>query len=79
MFIKQFPLYFHSYISETGHRNNVTVCSKKGGQEHIYKSNGQNVIISLKTNVLRRVPDFVIEYKGKMRNDYCIKGHSLNH
>ena len=53
------------YITEIGHRDNISICARTGGNEHIYTSNGRHVQIHIDTEDQNSNKDFILEYKGK--------------
>ena len=53
------------YIVETGHRSNVSICTKTESMGHLYTSNGRDVKIHINTND-DTAPDFVLHYHGKI-------------
>ena len=58
---------FSRYISETGHRENVTICDKSNKDGNLYVSNGQTMTIALDTRQRRTLQDgeeFILSYKG---------------
>ena len=61
------------YIVERGHRNNITICSKRGGREHIYTSNGRPLHVYIDTNkVAEDESDFLLHYKGKLKHGFWV-------
>ena len=57
-----------SYITEVGHRNNMTICAKHGGNDHIYTSNGRGVKIYINTKANAPEEDFTLQYNGTIFN-----------
>ena len=58
------------YITEVGHRNNISICARTGGNEHIYTSNGRHVQIHINTRDKTSDKDFMLEYKGNYLNAF---------
>ena len=60
-----------SCITEVGHRNNMTICAKRGGNNHIYTSNGRHVQIYINTRRDAPQEDFTLQYNGMIdHNNY---------
>ena len=59
-------LFFIRYVVEDGHKSNTTICRNTEKEQHVYTSNGRNMVIDITSgNGVKDSPQFMLHYNGK--------------